>query len=54
MNELLPDLLALIGLAMLGVGVWLSLGVASALVVVGGLLLLLGVFTAKRAAHATE
>jgi len=51
MNELIPDFIALVGLLMLGVGVYLSLGLPVALIVCGSLLLLLGVFTAKGASN---
>lgn len=47
MINLLPDLMALIGLVMLGVGVGLY-SVPMALISVGGLLILLGISTARK------
>lgn len=47
MSNLLPDLMALIGLVMLGLGVGLY-SVPLALVSVGGLLILLGISTARK------
>lgn len=51
-NELLIDLLALCGLALIGAGVWLSWGLAATLIYAGGALLvvmaLLAVAPTKR------
>ena len=54
MSDLIPDLIALAGLVMLGAGVYLSIGLQVALIVIGCLLLLLGVFTAKGASNVTK
>lgn len=53
MSDFVPDILALVGLIMLGFGVGLY-SVPCALVAVGGLLMLLGLSMAKRGHYVSK
>lgn len=51
MIGLIADALALIGLSLIAIGVWLAFGEAATLIVVGAVLLLAGVVAALRRTH---